>query len=61
MTRHFAGHLLLEAERCTEEEIDSLRAVTVIDIVLAVQPVIQLEEECQVRLRHWTNNSAFVM
>ena len=56
MTRCTAGHLLykgdcLEPEGSAHQEVDALLAVTVVDLVLAVQPVIELEEERQVRLR----------
>ena len=58
MTRISAGHLFLEAEGYAGETVDTLRAVTVVNLVLAVQPVIELEEERQVRFWLGTENHA---
>ena len=41
---HRCGSFILEAVGGSEQEIDALRAVTVIDFVLAMQPVVKLEE-----------------
>ena len=56
-TRVIASLSFLEAERYAGETVDSLRAITVEDIVLAMQPVVELEEECQVWLRFRTEDA----
>lgn len=47
----FDDRFSLEPEGGTEEEVDALGAVAVEDLVLAVQPVIELEEEREIRFR----------
>ena len=49
---------LLEPEGYTHEAVDALRAVAVVYIVLPVEPVIELEEERQVRFRLRTERHA---
>lgn len=44
------GGRSLETERGAEEEVDTLRTVAVEDLILAMQPVIEQEEEREIRL-----------
>ena len=57
-----AGHLsyirLSEPVGSTEQEVNTLRAVAVIDIILAVEPVVELEEEREVGLGLRAENHA---
>lgn len=46
----FGDRFSLEAESGAEEEVDALRTVAVEDLILAMQPVIELEEEREIRL-----------
>ena len=45
-----AWHTLffLESESYSGEAVDALRAVTIIDIILSMEPIVELEEECQI-------------
>lgn len=45
----FDDRFSLEPEGGTEEEVDTLGTVAVEDLILAMQPVIELEEEREIR------------
>lgn len=47
----FGDRFSLKAESGAEEEVDTLRTVAVEDLILAMQPVIELEEEREIRSR----------